>query len=231
MQKNYYKFKLTRSISKKILNLQRIISPKNFIAHHGIERSGTNFLRACLLYSGVKLINKFDPKEGSPGHKHFRWYKNKALIPDFREEFKNNVIVENIESLNLLCSYPKNTKHIIIKKERNDAIVSLANFGIRNGWFKDNDEALNSLDFIAKDYDNYYDFWIDMSRKNSKNVQIIKYESLVESSETLRKALIELNIPIKKCFPDKFSFQEVYHSPRNRKVFLEHDEVLKYLSS
>ena len=79
MKKDFYKYNLTRSISKRMLNMQKILFPKNFIAHHGIERSGTNFLRACLLESGVKLINKFDPKEGTPGHKHFRWYKNKAL--------------------------------------------------------------------------------------------------------------------------------------------------------
>jgi len=230
MKKDFYKYNLTRSISKRMLNMQKILFPKNFIAHHGIERSGTNFLRACLLESGVKLINKFDPKEGTPGHKHFRWYKNKALIPSFRDEFKNTLIVENIETLNSLCAYPKKTKHIVIKKERNNAIFSLANFGIRNGWFKDSNEALNSLDLLAKDFDNYYDFWDDMSRKNPKFVQVVNYESILESSETLHKALIELSIPIKINFPSRFCFKEVYHSPSNRKVFLDHDLVIKNLN-
>ena len=82
VQKNFYKNKYFRSISKKKLEIKKLFVTNDWIAHHGIERSGTNYLRAILIILKINLINQFDPAENHPTHKHFRWYTDKSLIPN-----------------------------------------------------------------------------------------------------------------------------------------------------
>ena len=96
VQKNFYRNKYFRSIYKQKFKIKKLFVRKNWIAHHGIERSGTNFLRAILIKLKINLINQFDPAENHPTHKHFRWYKDKSLIPNLKKKLFNDIIAKNI---------------------------------------------------------------------------------------------------------------------------------------
>jgi len=229
MDKNYYKNKLHRLLDKRIFNLRLIFKDHGWIAHHGIERSGTNFLRSCLLDLGIDIINKFDLPEGSIGHKHFRWYENKQKIPSFRSNFYNQNTVKDIKDLNKLCSFKKDTKHIVIKKDLFSNVASIANYGLREGWFLSIDEAKSNFDNIINDYKNYYSFWEKMQKNFPEKVVIISLESLNGSSLELVKALKKLKIKIKINAPEKFYFDEVRQSDKRRAIFFSEDDVKKFL--
>ena len=55
VQKNFYKNKYFRSIAKKKLAIKKLFVKNDWIAHHGIERSGTNYLRAILILSLIHI--------------------------------------------------------------------------------------------------------------------------------------------------------------------------------
>ena len=88
------KKKLIRSIGKRALKIKRLFKKTNWLAHHGIERSGTNYLRSCLIFLKIDLINEFDGSANNPQHKHFRWYQDKSLIPSFRSHLLNNIMLK-----------------------------------------------------------------------------------------------------------------------------------------
>ena len=102
VQKNFYKNKYFRSIAKKKLTIKKLFVKNDWIAHHGIERSGTNYLRAILIILKINLINQFDPAENHPTHKHFRWYTDKLLIPSLKKSLINNQI-QNLKNKSLNC--------------------------------------------------------------------------------------------------------------------------------
>ena len=227
MKKDFFKNKYSKIFAKKIHFLKRSIFKKNWIAYHGLERSGSNFLCACLVEINLKIINLYTkPHKTSTNlqHKHFRWYQNKNLIPDFRKRFKNDVHVKDIFELNKLCNYPLDTSHIVIKKSHDEAIASILNHGIRMNWFSNRDSAIKSINSIKNDYVSYYEFWEDQSMKFPEMVQVVKYEELQESSKPLSKALKKLKLEVKKI-PIKFSFDRVEQSKKNRQVFFHAKDI------
>jgi len=229
MDSSHYKNKLHRLLDKRLFNLRLIFKNYGWLAHHGIERSGSNFLRACLLDLGIDLINKFDLPEGSVSHKHYRWYDDKQKIPSFRSIFYNQNYVKDIEDLNKICSFKKGTKHIVIKKDLFSNVASIANYGLREGWFVSLDEAKSNFENILNDYKNYYSFWGNMQESFPEKVVIISLESLNSSSLELVKALKKLKIEIKIKPPKKFSFDEVRQSNKNRESFFSSEDVKNFL--
>tara|TARA_B100000959_G_scaffold166622_1_gene174516 strand:+ start:103 stop:801 length:699 start_codon:yes stop_codon:yes gene_type:complete len=230
MQKGYYLNKYTRSLAKKKHYIKRIFKRKGWIAHHGLERSGTNFFRACLLSIDIDIINKIDPQESNPKHKHFRWYENKSLIPHFRKQFFNNFTANNIKDINAICGYPVDTSHFVIKKTSASAITSLSNYAIREGWFTDKKNVEKNILLLLKDYKAYYNFWQKMSDTNSSQVQIISYEDLVLSSFPLIKALEKAGIKPKLKVPIQFIFDEVYQSDKDRRNIFSEKKISEIIS-
>ena len=87
---------------------------RNFVAHHGIQRSGTNDLNSCLQSLGIYPLNAFDPARNNPRHKHFRWQEDKSTILPMDERYQNNVTVPNIDRLNRRAGYPEGCRQIVI---------------------------------------------------------------------------------------------------------------------
>ena len=230
MEKNYYINKYTKSFAKKKHKIKRFFKRKNWIAHHGLERSGTNYFRACLLSLDIDVINNIDPQENNPKHKHFRWYDNKSLIPNFRKQFFNNLTVKSIIDINNICGYPIDTRHLIIKKTTLGALTSLSNYAIRDGWIKNREDVIKNIPLILNDYKAYYDFWRKMSDMNPSKVQLIFYEDLIMSSTPLANALDKVGINPKLKFPTKFIFEEVYQSEKNRKNVFSSNEIYEIIS-
>ncbi|MEM1018881.1 MAG: hypothetical protein AAGJ09_00140 [Pseudomonadota bacterium] len=204
----------------KVISLKLVLGRKDWIAHHGMQRNGTNYLLMCLKKLGLDTINGTDPQRNDPRHKHYRWYPSKDSIPQFLLPLYGNKISANsIEQINRICSYPQSTPHIVIKKRPENAVVSIANWGIKCGWFKNKDEAISNLRIIQKDYNEYYKFWQEIELKSSNQVIVLEYESVMEDSSKLAESLKIIGI---KNLPKKIDlkFDGVRQSPKNRKKII-----------
>ena len=228
--------KYSKILAKKKHKLKRLFKRKDWMAYHGIERSGSNYICACLIFINIDLINLFTPPKWrtkgitSPMHKHYRWYPNKELIPNHRKGFINDKIVENIKEINSICGYPEDTRHIVIRKSPLNAVTSIANHGLRMKWFEDKKDAENNIESIAKDYEAYYDFWQNMSDLSPSLVQVILYEDLYLSSEPLINALKKVDLLPKVKIPKKFIFERVEQSSKNRSNFFSKEDIKNIVS-
>ena len=225
VKKNFYGGKYFRSIAKQRQKIKKLFVKKNWIAHHGIERSGTNFLRAILIELKINLINQFDPAENHPSHKHFRWYRDKSLIPNMKKSLLNDLTAENIYYINKICKFFFDTKHIVIKKKKLNAVTSIANYFLNQKILHKDENFKNNILSIQKDYVAYYDFWKQINEKDPDSVQIIFYEDIINSTDALVKALNILRIFPNIDIPKKFSFSELYESDIDRKKNISEDEI------
>jgi len=198
---------------------------KGWVAHHGIQRAGTNYLLKCMKAMDLNIINEFDPARNTPRHKHFRWYDNKETIPQYLvRQYGNSLAASSIDQLNAICKYPSDTKHVVIKKEHNDAIVSLANWGLRCGWFSSKEEAVASLNIISSDYSAYYDFWGRMQSDSPTEVVMVKFEEILADAVVLKDALSAIGINV-SGLPCTFVFDEVPMSPTDRNSILSKKDL------
>ena len=231
VQKNFYKNKYFRSISKKKLEIKKLFVKSDWIAHHGIERSGTNYLRAILIILKINLINQFDAAENHPTHKHFRWYNDKLLIPSLKKSLINNLTANNIHDVNKICNYFPTTNHIIIRKKTISGVTSIANYFYNFKLLDDKNELKNNINVIYKDYIAYYDFWQKIYEKNPSRVQIIFYEDLIKSSEVLINALNIIGINSNINIPKKISLDEIKESDIYRKKNFSENQISEILSN
>lgn len=203
--------------------VEKKIVKSGWLAHSGIQRSGTNFLLVCLKRYKIRVINRHDPERNEPGHKHFRWYQNKSLIPsEISHQHGNCIRVDNIDDLNKACNYPLDTKHIVIFKERSSSLVSILNWGLRTNWFGSKDEAISAAERFLIDIDEYYKFWIDLSEAHPEFVVLISYESVVKDSAVLNDSLHRLGFEVIQA---DLSVSEVPQSPKNRKAIITYDDI------
>ena len=231
--------RLTKKILNKLFYFYRLINhtiskrflKKKYIAHHGLQRNGTNFLLHALRHLDVDVINEFDKKRNKPQHKHFRWYSSKENIPEqIYAEYFNSLIAENVHEVNALCNFPRDTKHIVIYKEENSSIVSVLNWGIRVGWFNSKQDALNSYYLYKLDYRLYYSFWKKLANHNPDYVQLLSFEKLIESNNEIADIL--KNLDIKFNITDlNLSFKELPQSPRSRKNIIAISDIEKLAKS
>ena len=196
------------------------------MAHHGLQRNGTNFLLLVLKKYGLFVINEIDPSRNKPQHKHCRWYSKKSKIPlVISKQYSNNYLVNNIFELNKLAKYPKNTKHIVIYKSKNNAIVSILNWGIKCKWFRSKKDALSNLKNFMDDYEEYLKFWKKMKKINPEHVELIQYEKLNNQTKIISFSLNNLGLKIKKI-NENLSFNEIPQSPLSRKNHISLDDIL-----
>ena len=202
-----------------------------WIAHHGLQRNGTNFLLVSLKKLNIDIINEFDPARNNPKHKHFRWYSEKSKIPGFiRAQYDNTLTAQSVADINRICGYPDDTRHIVIRKKQDDAVVSLANWGLRFDWFDSKDEALASSSHILQDYQEYYAFWEMIASKDPDKAVIINLEDLLGDSTTLLSALRSLGCP---DIPASVSldFDEIPQSPKSRRNPITKSDYASFVQS
>jgi hypothetical protein len=207
-----------------------MFSNSGYIAHHGIQRAGTNYLNICLKKVGVFPLNSFDPQRDSPIHKHFRWQGDKSSIPPFvSAQYGNDVVVDDLFQLNKMASYPNNCKHIVIIKDEKTWLASICNWGLSCGWFSTKTEALKNLGYLKKDYENYYQFWSDIALANQSDVSIIKLENLLGDFNVLLNSLDTIGVNYR--VPNGFdgAVETVPMSPKGRVKSVTTDDILENL--
>jgi hypothetical protein len=199
------------------------------VAHHGLQRSGTNYLNESLWKCGIKPINSFDQQRASTRHKHFRWYSDKSIIPHFlRDLYDNTNVVDSLEQLNDLARYPKNTLHLVIQKERVSWLASILNWGLKCNWFSDKEIALSSLLILLGDYEHYYSFWSDLADKHPNQVVIIQFEQLLSDFSVLHRLVGERGVEL-RCGCYSGIIREVPKSRVGRKGIIRVPEVREAL--
>jgi len=198
------------------------------IAHHGIQRSGTNYLNECLWRCGCPPLNSFDEDRNSSKHKHFRWYPDKNAIPSFlRSQYGNSMVVSSVDEINKYA-YPENTVHVVIKKKKPAWLVSILNWGLFCKWFSGKDEALQSLHDMSVDYDKYYSFWEQMEIAHSDRVRVISFESFRDDFLVLTRILELLGVE-SHCGDFHGVLEEVPMSPKSRIKIITIDDVVGFL--
>ena len=225
--------KLTIKILNKLLYFLKLINhtfsktflKKKYVAHHGLQRNGTNFLLYTLKRLNVSVINEYDKKRNKPNHKHFRWYPAKKNIPkQIYSEYYNSLNVENVHELNAICNFPSDTKHIVIYKDINPSLVSMLNWGIRVGWFASKQDALRSSYSFKLDYQLYYEFWNKLANQDPDYVQLLSFEKLIQSNYKIIDILKNLDIKFNMTDLD-FSFKELPQSPSLRKKIIALSDI------
>lgn len=200
------------------------------VAHHGIQRSGTNYLNLCLGSLGVRPVNAFDPSRGSSSHKHCRWQHDKESIMPWDVRYKNNYLVSELAELDRMAGYPRDCRHLIIQKNLSAWLPSILNWGLRVGWFSTKAEAISEGAPKAKqDYSHYYDFWRQMADKNPDRVAVIQFESLIADPRSLIRICESLTIKLSNTVGFDGKFAEVPKSPMDRVVSIERSDVEPYL--
>lgn len=209
---------------KNIYTIKRYVKKDGWLAHHGLQRNGTNYLLIRLKSKKIDVINELDPARNFPQHKHFRWYSSKKNIPKFIvKQYYNNLTVRSVDELNEVCGYPMDTVHIVVQKEIEDAIVSLANWGIRCNWFSNKKNAVENFQNLKADYVEYYKFWNELAKSEPSRVVVLELGRLQSETGYLFEALKRIGIE-RNCQEDNLEVIEVPQSPKNRKTLVSKED-------
>ncbi|WP_157133316.1 hypothetical protein [Marinobacter sp. ELB17] len=206
-------------ISNSILN-------KTPVAHHGIQRSGTNYLNLCLRSLGVVPVNSFDPARGAASHKHCRWQSAKKSIMPWDSRYQNDYQVAELEQLDSLANYPPNCRHLVIQKDLASWLPSILNWGLRVGWLRSKEEAIKQAATLAKaDYEAYYDFWHAQANKYPGRVVVIQFESIIEDPRSLVEICRKMGVGVQNSDSFDGKFKEVPQSPSGRQAVVTRLDV------
>jgi len=219
---------LSARLRNRAIQISNAALGKGQVAHHGLQRSGTNYLNLCMKSLGIRFINFYDPARDHPSHKHFRWQPDKASVMPWDSRYRNTLVVGSIHELDQLAGFPEGCKHIVIRKDIDDWTLSILNWGLRVGWFPDKSAAIKGVQAVRQDYQCYYDFWQGLAEKHPDNVAIVGFESLRADPVILIGVNNQLNIPMKN--QDSFNgiFNEVPQSPSDRRVLITKYDLAGY---
>lgn len=194
------------------------------LAHHGLQRSGTNYLNQYLLRLKVYPLNSFDEKRSSPRHKHCRWYSDKRQIPSFlAAQYGNDFIVKNLTELNRICGYPSSAAHLVVYKEKRDWLVSILNWSWKCGWFAERRYALDAVRELSSDYDSYIAFWHHLSASYPRTVRLFTLNEVLANPSAMLSILDSIGIKVECNFDGNFS--ELPQSPKDRKMLFDCSDI------
>lgn len=210
-----------------IVLAKRALSGRVSLMHHGLQRSGTNYVNACLRRIGATPINTFDPRRASPRHKHFRWQPDKDSIPPFlRAQYGNREIAVDLQAIERIARLPKGCRHLVVRREETAWLASICNWGIGCGWFRGSEEAISAIPLLRADRRHYDAFWDGIAAANPAMVEIIDADEVRRDVARLTDALARLSIAVR--IPDGFlgKIDSVPHSPASRGRDVTRDDVL-----
>jgi len=200
------------------------------IIHHGIQRSGTNYLYECLSQLNQRpLYPDPAPERNNPRHKHFRWQKDKTSIPScIFNQYSNTISASSIDEINKICNY-NDVFHIVMKKDIKKWIISILNWGVHCNWFSEYNALTYSKELI-KDYTEYYKFWDELALTSDKII-ITSVQKIHNNFDGFLDVLNEHNVTIDRKQNFYGIIEEVLLSPVGRKNLFAHVDVDKILQS
>lgn len=225
-------FETYPTLGNGIARLSNLLSG-NCFAHHGIQRSGTNYLLRILIDLKLWPLNAFDPQRTNPKHKHFRWQSDKSSIK-MHDYYKNDITPPDLNGLNSIAGYPVATKHLVIFKPPEPWLASIVNWGIACGWHHSVEEAANSeklMDALGE-YDAYYRFWQEIAEANRNRAVMLCYDDVFERPLLVADALDVLGIKYNsKHLPRNLGrYPEIKMSRANRTSYIDKNTRLRIKS-
>jgi len=145
------------------------------VMHHGIQRSGTNYLNELLVQKRYFVINRHDPMRGSRFHKHCRWQPEKSRVL-MDVSYRNSFLCNTIEELNQFCGFKEKQKHVVLFKKPGAWLDSINRWAEKCGW-----QVANQVDFLnlaLVEWDDYYFFWQKFATESPDKVMLLNYELL-----------------------------------------------------
>jgi hypothetical protein len=187
------------------------------VAHHGLQRSGTNVLRTALSDLGVTPLNAYDRPRNHPQHKHFRWQADASTIV-MDPAFLNDVVAGDLDAVDRLAGYPAGTRHVVVYKPATPWARSIINWGLRCGWWADLDAAVAALPGALGEYDAYNEFWQRMERDRPGECRLVEHPSVATEAQVLLGALDDLGVPVDARRRERFTgvHRTVAQSPADR---------------
>lgn len=148
------------------------------VAHHGIERSGTNILEASLQSFGIVTANGFlNDEDNVPGHKHFRIQADNSSVvmnPTHEHLWSPGTIQEYSENAGL----SRTAKHIVIFKDPANWLVSINRYGAEAGWPGGGqilDDPVLRVSYL-REWSEYYKAWEVFAQAEPQLVLLVQYE-------------------------------------------------------
>lgn len=207
------------------LNAVALASGRRRAVHHGLQRSGTNYLLLWLLWHGVAVINHRDPRRSAPLHKHCRWQFDKStLIGPIATDYGNSFKPANLDELDEICGLKEQPLHVVLFKEKVPWLASIANWGLNVGWFPDKASALAALNHLAADYDAFSQFWARMARENNERVLLIDQKALLRAPLEYERQLRSAGLTCRNR-GGEFHVGEVPRSPSTRRKSISEQDV------
>lgn len=149
------------------------------IAHHGLQRSGTNYLCTLLAQADYRVVNRIDPDRTDPRHKHFRWQADKSTIVMDRR-YGNALQPASLAEVNALCGYARDMRHVVLFRHPRSWLDAIFRWGLQNGWFASEAEFLSRGLYRAylAEWHAYYGTWADFAQGDPARVLILGYADL-----------------------------------------------------
>lgn len=178
-------------------------------SHHGIQRSGTNYVNEVLKIAGVGIINSNDPQRNNPCHKHFRWQHDKSSIV-LDGNYQNQLIANDISDVNSFCGYNQYMRHLVIYRDPESWLPSIYSWGCESGWVREGESVNDFMVRALEEWVAYYSFWSDVSCDSS--VLIVKYEDFKNKESYMMNILC--NFLGQKIDERCFNIKAVPRSPK-----------------
>jgi hypothetical protein len=198
------------------------------LMHHGLQRSGTNYVNACLRRIGATPINAFDPRRASPRHKHFRWQPDKRSIPPFlRSQYGNRMVAEDLAALERIARLPSGCRHLVVRREEIAWLASICSWGLACGWFASHADAIAAIPLLREDRRCYDVFWDAIAGASPASVAIVDADAVRRDLSRLPDALAKLAVPVRVPPAFRGEIDSVPHSPSGRDRRVSRDDVLE----
>lgn len=135
-----------------------------------------------------------------------------------------------VTELNRYTNFPESTRHIVIKKNEQNAVRSMMNWRLRHGVYKSKEEALANYNDILLSYRCYYKFWGNRAMSESDRVQIVVYEELIKDPTVLIRSLQALGAK-GRSFEQQhtFQFNKLPNSRKNRPAPVSTADIVQWL--
>lgn len=160
-----------------INNLIKLIF-KDKIYLHGLQRSGTHYIKKILENHNIFFSNHFDIYRNNFDNIHFRWnfFNPDKSVSQFEKYYIKKKFNKKNNDFFFINHFGKNSRHLFIFKEIDNWLISIYEYLRYNSV-----EIYERDNFYRKliyEYKNFFFLFIKLKKKYPKNIVLIRYESL-----------------------------------------------------
>ena len=190
---------------------------------YGLQRSGTNFLETAVHKKyHVRFVNEVDDRS-APGHKHFRLYDQKEIIPE--PQYYNDLTFTGYDDFEKQLQIPPDII-LVISKDPYSWLLSYNSWAEKCHWPQPAHHYL-------EEYNLFYGQWLAFARQTDK-IQFVRYRDLLNNSDQALSRLLS-QFPLRKKFqwplrsrlPARVA-QSTYFSADRRRYYLNEQYLQSY---